>query len=622
MFLGENNSVKLGDFGLSKIIASHDFASTYVGTPFYMSPEICASERYSHHSDIWSLGCIIYELASRCVPFDARNHMELIFKIRAGKLKPLASHYSRDLTEAIHWCLKVDPRSRPDSAQLLNITNIKLARTRLQQIEERKASQPLHQERDAALLKLGQAQKQIQDLQTEVQRLREHAKKVEMEWHARATLAIDQRVHEQVEAKKAELLKQFESAVDQRAEEKLGLHLASLPDSHGLEGSECTNVRSSTPPPGKVINFATATTLVDTDVSSLLDGLEDSMLETDLDTLSLHEQHEETSPLARRTKPPRKGPRKPLGRAKTYANCNVDPMPAPSPVDIDMVDPSPMPPHMGPMTLKGLSLSPRKNGQDRLSGGTHLRRNIFQTQQNLRLAGPKEHQSHAEVPNDAQQKYGRFGLTEQDESHSRPSSGWSNASNADPFNTRGSHPSKPKYAPRPSLGRQKTMPAGGNPPAQAPRPTTFNRNQSPEKEKENRPPSAHAVPVVTASPTRKHAVQNDPKVLTPSRKAPLPPASPSNLSNARAVADNVANEAHKTKVLSPSKVQGKTLVQLQQTKSQPVLANDFDLEPNNVTSLGGHQVPKLLPSPAKWDPARDGEEMPSPFLAKRVHRVR
>ena len=47
VFLGEDNSVKLGDFGLSKMIKSHDFASTYVGTPFYMSPEICAAEKYT-----------------------------------------------------------------------------------------------------------------------------------------------------------------------------------------------------------------------------------------------------------------------------------------------------------------------------------------------------------------------------------------------------------------------------------------------------------------------------------------------------------------------------------------------------------------------------------------------
>ena len=81
-----------------------------------------------------------------------------------------------------------------------------------------------------------------------------------MEWHARATLAIDQRVHEQVEARMAEMRNQFGSAVDQRAEEKLALHLASLPASHGLNAGNSTHVRSSTPPPGKIASFATTAT--------------------------------------------------------------------------------------------------------------------------------------------------------------------------------------------------------------------------------------------------------------------------------------------------------------------------------------------------------------------------
>src|ERR1700712_1409421 len=84
VFLDDDNNVKLGDFGLSKIIKSHDFASTYVGTPYYMSPELAGSERYSSASDIWSLGCIIYELCTLDVPFNARSHMELFQKIRAG----------------------------------------------------------------------------------------------------------------------------------------------------------------------------------------------------------------------------------------------------------------------------------------------------------------------------------------------------------------------------------------------------------------------------------------------------------------------------------------------------------------------------------------------------------
>jgi len=59
VFLDATNSVKLGDFGLSKSLPSHTFAQTYVGTPFYMSPEICTSQPYTLYSDIWALGCIV-----------------------------------------------------------------------------------------------------------------------------------------------------------------------------------------------------------------------------------------------------------------------------------------------------------------------------------------------------------------------------------------------------------------------------------------------------------------------------------------------------------------------------------------------------------------------------------
>lgn len=604
VFLGENNAVKLGDFGLSKTIKQNQFASTYVGTPYYMSPEICTGEYYSHYSDIWSVGCIIYELAARKVPFEARSHGELICKIKAGKIDPLPGQYSRELSDTIAWCLRTNPRERPDSGQLLKVTNIKLARVRLQLTEERKAVMTLPQERDAALAKLAQAQKENQELRTEVQRLREQGKKIEMEWHTRATLAIDQRVYEQVESKRLEMEKQFKSAVEQRAEEKLSLHLASLPNSHGLEAGESQHVRSCTPPPGKgQASFATtANTGATTDRSSI--GPDDSALETDLTSLSIQEDPEdEGSPLARRTKPaPQPRTRKQFSRAQTYANCNdLNAMAMPSPIDIDMADPSPLP----PMSIKGLSLSPRKNGQDRLSGGAGLRRNIFQNQQNLRphLA---EDDADAQPAVFADDESELFDDDPDDfpppDSPSRPTSGLSN--NVDPFKAP-NQPPKPKL-PRPSLARQQTMPVGPTQPAPKPRANIFaNANiKSPSKphqtEKENRPPSSHArtntATTTTTSPTRKGA-------LTPSRKAPAPPTLPSNL----------ARQAAKNTVLSPSKqLQGRTLVQLQQARSQPNL------------ELGMEGAVRLPPvSPAKWDAVRDGEEMPSPFLAKRVQgRVR
>ena len=644
VFLGENNSVKLGDFGLSKIIASHDFASTYVGTPFYMSPEICAAERYSHHSDIWSLGCIIYELASRGVPFDARNHVELIMKIKAGKIKPLPSQYSKELGDVIAWCLKVDPRYRPDTAQLLNIPNIKLSRSKLQQLEQ---SKDIQLERDAALKQLAQtqaqlaqtqaqlaqtqgqfsqaqkqlaqAQQQIQDLQSQIDQSKEQDKQKERALHARVTLVIDQQVYVQVEAKKAELLQQFEEAVDQRAEEKLGLHLASLPASHGLSAGESTHVRSSTPPPGKAASFATtATTTYTTDGSSVPATLDDSALETDITGLSLQDEPEDdASPLARRIKPLKPGSRKPLGRAKTFANHNLNCMAVPSPMDVHMADPSPMIQHVAPMSIKGLSLSPRKNGQERLSGGAHLRRNIFCKEQNLRPRVRGDDQVHTDSEAAFADDDESDGLEEDPvydlgESPSRPSSGLSNhGARADPFKVLSSKPTQPRLASRPSLTRQQTMPVNFQGRKQTQRQNIFNTHpaKSPEREKENRPPSSHArtasaVPVLSGSPKRITQAK-DHKALTPSRKAPPPPSG--------------AGLTKHTK--SPAKIQGRTLIQLQQARSQPCLLptpldSDLDSDGSDTVAAawGG---PRLLPSPMKWDITEHGDEMPSPFLAKK-----
>jgi NIMA (never in mitosis gene a)-related kinase 2 len=576
-----------------------------------MSPEICAAERYSHHSDIWSLGCIIYELASRCVPFDARNHVELIMKIKAGKIKPLASQFSKDLTDVIAWCLKVDPRYRPDTAQLLNVPSIKLARSKLQSLEQ---SKDILLERDSALKQLAQAQKQIQELRKDVAEFRERDKTLEMEWHTRATLIIDERVLQQVEAKKAELLQQFEEEVEKRAEKKLSLHLASLPTSHGLSAGGSTHVRSSTPPPGKVASFATtATTAYTTDGSSVPADMDDSALETDITGLSLQDEpDDEISPLAKRIKPLKAASRQPFGRAKTFANHHMNSAAIPSPMDVHMADPSPMPQHVAPMSVKGLNLSPRKNGQDRLSGGSNLRRNIFAKQQNARprSRGNSQPQTDSEATfadddsdGDDDDPDVLCGLAD---SPSRPTSGLSDHA-ADPFKALGSKPPQPRLVPRPGIGRQQTMPVNFQARQNA-RTNIFNRAaKSPEKEKENRPPSSHAraASALTASPKR-FAQAKDSKALTPSRKAPLPPSA----------AGNLAKLAK-----SPVKLQGRTLVQLQQARSQPCLLAPMDSDVDTDASetvgmpLGG---PRLLPSPAKWDPIEHGEDMPSPFLAKKV----
>jgi len=113
--------VKLGDFGLSKtLINDSKYAYTNVGTPYYMSPEQINEERYNHKSDVWSLGCIIYETVALKPPFQAENYLALAMKIKKGEIGKIPSHYSEDLQTVIGQMLKVDPSGRPSIEDLIN----------------------------------------------------------------------------------------------------------------------------------------------------------------------------------------------------------------------------------------------------------------------------------------------------------------------------------------------------------------------------------------------------------------------------------------------------------------------------------------------------------------------
>ncbi|XP_054557535.1 serine/threonine-protein kinase Nek3 isoform X2 [Talpa occidentalis] len=121
VFLTQNGKIKLGDFGSARLLSSPmAFACTYVGTPYYVPPEIWENLPYNNKSDIWSLGCILYELCTLKHPFQANSWKSLILKICQGSMRPLPSHYSYELQYLIKQMFKKNPSQRPSATTLLS----------------------------------------------------------------------------------------------------------------------------------------------------------------------------------------------------------------------------------------------------------------------------------------------------------------------------------------------------------------------------------------------------------------------------------------------------------------------------------------------------------------------
>ncbi|XP_014724348.1 PREDICTED: serine/threonine-protein kinase Nek5 isoform X2 [Sturnus vulgaris] len=121
VFLSNNGKVaKLGDFGIARQLNSTtEFAHTCVGTPYYLSPEICENRPYNNKTDIWSLGCVLYELCALKHPFQGNSLHELVLKICRGRFQPVSPNYSYDLRMLISQLFKISPRDRPSINSIL-----------------------------------------------------------------------------------------------------------------------------------------------------------------------------------------------------------------------------------------------------------------------------------------------------------------------------------------------------------------------------------------------------------------------------------------------------------------------------------------------------------------------
>lgn len=562
MFLGEDNSVKLGDFGLSKIMQSHDFASTYVGTPFYMSPEICAGERYTLKSDIWSLGCIIYELCSREPPFNAKTHFGLVQKIKEGKIGALPSVYSPELNAVVKDCLKVNPDRRPDTASLLNLPVVKLMRKEKEVVD---LGRIVKNKEELTSKRLQEAEERIRNLEAEkVQMRQEIESQLRREWEVKAQLEINRLVQIEIER----LQKKFDYEVKEKVEDEL-------------------QKRASTQSHASAKEFSGSESLLMNDIpltSISTNGDDDFPSSTDLTSLSLDSPEPTKQPLKKST-------RTPFGRAQT--------MFAGTPMDVEMAEPS-------PISIASLSLSPRRNGATKAPS---TGRNIFAAaagtgaearwQPTLMNSDDSDDDDLPPVPSPTRQK-----------------------SSKNPFKSNGVRPPliSQKTAPIHKQTSQGSLFAAAKANTAPTLPTLSSapdlRPQSSNTALKERSSSPNRR--LSKIPSSTNLISHENVPLSPTRKTSLTKGKNGNGSEDlnKLATKNMAIKASNASNLAPK---GRTLVELAQARAggRPI-ENDGNRSPEpKGRAFAARMAEKAAADkgePPVWDPERD--EMPSPFLVR------
>ncbi|KAJ9634102.1 uncharacterized protein PV06_09651 [Exophiala oligosperma] len=584
IFLGEDQSVKLGDFGLSKLMQSHDFASTYVGTPFYMSPEICAAERYTLHSDIWSLGCIMYELCTKEPPFNANSHLQLVQRIRKGDFKPIPSIYSKDLANVIANCLKTNPTHRPDTVSLLTVPYVWIARRQQEMVNIGKA---LKTREEIAEHKLKQAEERLSALEADRAAMKAAINdQLRREWELKARLEIERQIQIEIES----LRKQFDSEVQARVAEVLTKQTHTTRSLRDIQNPPGFNKENHNP-------ASSVNTSSEEDFPSTTDL-------TDLSDLSLNSPDTSRGQAA----PPKKA-KTPFARSKT----NLD-----SPADVQMSEPS-------PISISGLALSPRRTAAAQLTANSTVTaasaRNIFaQAARQKAKWEPQLAYSSDEENHDFEDDSDDDGFPEL----ASPTRLKATVASTDPFK----NPQPSRLRTKPGLVRHNTTAVVQK---LTTKPTLF--------------PSSGAAAQVRAGITSSNIASGKAVSDGDIRAVGVRPASPnrrlSKIPSRTDLREQVTCENGSTSPLRRAATTGGKLVSKLAASKQPAIGNGVggrtlvelaqaraggrpmsaDLSSNLYSER--KLVDKDLPEvPPIWDPEVLGDEMPSPFLKRDVRNVR
>ncbi|XP_063951532.1 serine/threonine-protein kinase Nek11-like [Lytechinus pictus] len=180
----KKNMIKIGDFGISRVLmGTTDMASTFTGTPYYMSPEVLKHEGYNSKSDVWSIACILYELCALQHAFEGQSLMGVMYKIVEGKTPEIPNKYDKNIQEILNVMLNRDPAKRPSAAE---VTKIAFVTRHIEKMKNRLAEYRDQQEEDAKKLsqdtqELAQMYREkthYEDLQNESMRQRQQEEEV------------------------------------------------------------------------------------------------------------------------------------------------------------------------------------------------------------------------------------------------------------------------------------------------------------------------------------------------------------------------------------------------------------------------------------------------------------